>query len=89
MAEIVIYTTPMCPYCTRAKRLLGAKNASFQEIDLWAEPQRRKEMLERAEGRRTVPQIFIDGRGIGGCDDLHALEAAGKLDALLVGEDAA
>jgi glutaredoxin 3 len=89
MAEILIYTTPMCPYCTRAKRLLSSKNAGFQEIDLWAEPQRRKEMLERAEGRRTVPQIFIDGQGIGGCDELHALEAAGKLDTMLNGEAAA
>jgi glutaredoxin 3 len=83
MASVEIYTTPMCPYCWRAKRLLGAKGAEFVEIDLWADPGRRDEMIRRAEGRRTVPQIFIDDRAVGGSDELYALEAAGKLDALL------
>lgn len=83
MADVVIYTTPLCPYCARAKRLLDGKGVAYAEVDLWTEPGRRAEMLERAEGRRTVPQIFIDGRGIGGSDDLHALDAAGKLDGLL------
>lgn len=83
MADIEIYTTPLCPYCARAKRLLDRKGVSYAEIDLWTEPGRRSEMLERAAGRRTVPQIFIDGQGIGGSDDLHALDAAGKLDGML------
>jgi glutaredoxin 3 len=84
MATVEIYTTPICPYCLRAKRLLGRKGVEFLEIDLWQHPGRREEMIQRASGRRTVPQIFIDGRGVGGSDELHALEAAGKLDALLV-----
>ncbi len=83
MADVVIYTTPLCPYCARAKRLLDRKGVAYAEVDLWTEPGRRAEMLERAEGRRTVPQIFIDGRGIGGSDELHALDAAGRLDGLL------
>ncbi|MCB2055606.1 MAG: glutaredoxin 3 [Geminicoccaceae bacterium] len=87
MTTVEIYTTPLCPYCWRAKRLLQQKNVSFEEIDLWQTPGRRAEMLERAEGRRTVPQIFVDGRGIGGSDDLAALEARGELDALLGGTD--
>jgi glutaredoxin 3 len=85
MPAIEIYTTPLCPYCWRAKKLLKAKGARFAEIDLWQEPQRREEMLRRAEGRRTVPQIFIDGQGVGGCDDLQALDAQGHLDRLLNG----
>jgi len=83
MTRVEIYTTPMCPYCWRAKRLLRAKGVAFEEIDLWREPQRRAEMVARAGGRTTVPQIFVDGRHLGGCDDLHALEARGELDALL------
>ena len=83
MAMIEIYTTPLCPYCLRAKRLLNQKGVPFVEIDLWQQPGQREEMMRRAQGRRTVPQIFIDGRGIGGSDDLHALEAAGRLDPLL------
>lgn len=83
MARIEIYTTPICPYCIRAKRLLDKKQVAYEEIDLWQTPDRRAEMLQRASGRTTVPQIFIDGRGIGGSDDLHALDAAGKLDPLL------
>jgi glutaredoxin 3 len=83
MAVVEIYTTPLCGYCCRAKRLLERKGVIFAEIDLWAQPARRAEMLARAHGRRTVPQIFIDGRSIGGSDDLLALEAEGKLDLLL------
>lgn len=83
MARVEIYTSPLCPYCWRAKRLLAQKGVAFEEIDLWAEPGRRSEMVQRAEGRTTVPQIFIDGRGIGGSDDLHALDGRGELDLLL------
>jgi glutaredoxin 3 len=83
MAKIEIYTTPMCPYCWRAKRLLKAKGAAYTEIDLWQQSARRPEMVERAGGRTTVPQLFIDSRAIGGSDELAALEASGELDALL------
>jgi glutaredoxin 3 len=83
MAEVEIYTTPLCPYCWRAKRLLNEKGIAFVEIDLWQEPQRRPEMIERAGGRRTVPQLFVDGRAIGGSDELAALESSGALDAML------
>jgi glutaredoxin 3 len=83
MAKVEIYTTPMCGYCMRAKRLLERKGVAFTEVDLWAMPERRQEMLSRSGGRRTVPQIFIDGRGVGGSDELHVLEALGKLDLLL------
>lgn len=87
MAVVEIYTTPLCGYCMRAKRLLERKGVSFQEIDLWVEPARRAEMIRRA-GRTTVPQVFIDGRAVGSSDDLHALEAEGRLDALLNGHGA-
>ncbi len=83
MAEIEIYTTPWCPYCWRAKRLLTKKGLAFTEIDLWQESGRRPEMVERADGRTSVPQLFIDGRGIGGSDELAALEASGELERLL------
>ncbi len=83
MAKVEIYTTPLCPYCWQARRLLKRKGVAFTEIDLWRRPGRRAEMLARADGRHTVPQIFIDGVAIGGCDELRALEAAGELDALL------
>jgi glutaredoxin 3 len=83
MAVVEIYTTPLCGYCCRAKRLLASKGVTFSEIDLWEQPGRRAEMLARAEGRTTVPQIFIDGRGVGGSDELFALEAQGRLDGLL------
>ncbi len=86
MPVIEIYTTPLCPYCSRAKRLLDSKNADYTEIDLWKERARRQEMMERADGRTSVPQIFIDGKAIGGSDELAALESAGELDALLAGE---
>lgn len=83
MAEIVIYTTPFCPYCSRAKSLLQSKGVQYEEIDLYVQPGRRSEMIERAEGRTTVPQIFIDGKPYGGSDDIHALDRAGKLNPLL------
>lgn len=83
MPLIELYTSPLCGFCHAAKRLLHAKNATFTEIDVLSAPGRKAEMIERADGRRTVPQIFIDGRGIGGCDELHALDRAGELDALL------
>jgi glutaredoxin 3 len=83
MVQIEIYTTPFCPYCSRAKRLLDQKGISFIEIDLWQFPERRAEMIERAGGRRTVPQLFVDGRPIGGSDELAELERSGELDAIL------
>ena len=83
MAEIEIYTSPFCTYCWRAKRLLKDKGLDFTEVDVLLHPGRRAEMRERAAGRTTVPQIFINGRGIGGSDELAALEASGELDALL------
>ncbi|MBF0613535.1 MAG: glutaredoxin 3 [Magnetococcales bacterium] len=84
MAEIVMYSTTVCPFCVRAKQLLNKKKVSFEEINLDKTPERRDEMVKLAGGRRTVPQIFINGQHIGGCDDLHALDQAGKLDPLLV-----
>lgn len=87
MPVVEIYTTPFCGYCARAKRLLERKGIAFNEIDLWVEPGRRDEMIARA-GRSTVPQVFIDGRAVGGSDDLQALEAAGRLDGLLNGHGA-
>jgi glutaredoxin 3 len=82
MAEVEIYTTPLCPYCWRAKRLLDKKGVAFVEIDLWRAPQCRPEMIERG-GRSTVPQLFVDGRPIGGSDELASLESRGELDDLL------
>lgn len=86
MAKIEIYTTPFCPYCQRAKALLAKKNVDFIEHDVSSEPGARQEMQERADGKRTVPQIFVDGRHIGDSDGIVALEQAGKLDAVLRGE---
>jgi glutaredoxin 3 len=85
MPPITIYTTMTCPYCVAAKALLRKKNAAFTEIGVDGDPAGRAEMTQRANGRRTVPQIFIGERHIGGSDDLHALDAAGKLDPLLAG----
>ncbi len=82
MAEITIYTTKVCPYCVRAKDLLKRKGQAFTEIDV-ADDAAREAMIAKAGGRRSVPQIFINGKHIGGSDDLYALEAAGKLDPLL------
>ena len=83
MPTVEIYTSPSCGFCHAAKRLLTQKGAAFTEIDLARTPQRRAEMLSRAGGRHTVPQIFIGPTHVGGCDDLYALDRAGKLDALL------
>ena len=80
MATVEMYTTMTCPSCIRAKRLLAGKGVDVQEIDVSFD---RSGMIERAEGRRTVPQIFIDNQGIGGFDDLAALEREGKLDPML------
>lgn len=83
MARVEIYTKFLCPYCTRAKALLAGKGVAFEEIDISTGGPRRVEMLERSGGRQTVPQIFINGTHVGGCDDIHALDRAGKLDPLL------
>ncbi len=83
MAKVEIYTTPFCPYCARAKALLGTKGVAFEEYDVSMGGEPRAAMRERAHGGHTVPQIFIDDRHIGGCDDMFALDRAGKLDPLL------
>jgi glutaredoxin 3 len=83
MRPVEIYTTPICPYCHAAKRLLQKKGVSFTEIDVSRDPDLRAAMSQRAMGRRTVPQIFVGETHVGGCDDLYALEDAGKLDPLL------
>ncbi len=82
MKKIEIYTKSYCPYCHRAKKLLQSKNATFIEYDLTVDPGKEQEMRERS-GRTTVPEIFVDDRLIGGCDDLYALDKAGKLDETL------
>ncbi|AJI93850.1 glutaredoxin 3 [Yersinia ruckeri] len=82
MAKIEIYTKATCPFCIRAKALLNSKEAAFQEIAIDGDMVKREEMIARS-GRTTVPQVFIDGQHIGGCDDLHALDARGGLDPLL------
>jgi glutaredoxin 3 len=83
MARVEIYTKGFCPYCSRALALLRAKGAVFEDYDISMGGPKRSEMLARAPGHTTVPQIFIDGRHIGGCDDMMALESAGTLDGLL------
>lgn len=83
MAEVEMYTTMFCPYCTRARALLERKGVGFTEIDIIAHPARRGEMVRRAGGRTSVPQIFIDGEHIGGSDELAALDRAGALDGKL------
>lgn len=83
MQPVEIYTSPLCGFCHAAKRLLNQKGVAFSEIDVWANPDRKPEMIQRAQGGRTVPQIFIGEHHVGGCDDLFALERAGKLDPLL------
>lgn len=83
MAKVTIYTKAYCPYCDRAKYVLTSKGVQFEEIRIDAEPERRPEMIERAQGRTTVPQIFINERHIGGCDDMLALDMSGNLDVLL------
>ena len=88
MPPIEIYTTRYCSYCRAAKALLTRKGAAFTEIDLGRDRERRREMIERANGGMTVPQIFIGNLHVGGSDELHALEHAGRLDALLTGNEA-
>lgn len=83
MPEITVYTKDYCPYCHAAKELLRKKGAAFTEVDIQKHPDRRAEMVQKAGGRTTVPQIFIGGHYVGGCDDIHALDSAGKLDPLL------
>ena len=83
MARVEIYSTLFCPYCARAKSLLDKKGVDYADIDVLEDTAKRDEMVERSGGRRTVPQIFIDGEYIGGSDELYALERAGKLDAKL------
>ena len=85
MPKIEIYTKAFCPYCTRAKSLLASKGAAFEEYDITMGGPQRAEMIERAGGRTTVPQVFIDGAHIGGSDDLAALDRRGGLDPLLAG----
>ncbi len=82
-AKVEIYTSPFCGYCARAKRLLSQKGVDYVEYDVLADESLRPTMESRAGGRTTVPQIFIDGRHVGGCDDLYALDGEGKLDPLL------
>ena len=85
MKPVEIYTTQTCPYCIAAKRLLTKKGVDFKEIDVGGQPQLRAAMTQRAGGRTSVPQIWINDLHVGGCDDLHALDRAGKLDDLLAG----
>jgi glutaredoxin 3 len=85
MRTVTVYTKPLCPYCVRALSLLRKKGAEVAEISAAFDAKLRAEMIERSGGRRTYPQIFIGDVHVGGCDDLHALDAAGKLDALLNG----
>ena len=83
MKPVLIYTTPICPYCVRAKSLLGKKGVAYEEVDVMMDVKAREQMLERSGGARTVPQIFIGDTHVGGSDELQALEREGKLDALL------
>lgn len=83
MAKITIYSSFMCGFCHRAKHLLKKKGVEFEEIDVTMKPARKKEMMEKAQGKHTVPQIFINDHHVGGCDELYELESAGKLDPML------
>ena len=83
LQNVEIYTSPLCGFCHAAKRLLSSKNVSFTEINVALNSDKRQEMMSRANGRHTVPQIFINGNHVGGCADLYALERSGKLDPLL------
>jgi len=83
-ANIVVYSTQFCPYCVQAKNLLSSKQVTINEIDIDQEPNRYSEMVKKSGGVTSVPQIFIDNFHVGGCDDLHALEAKGGLDKLLL-----
>ena len=83
MARVEIYTKFLCPYCARAKKLLGEKGVQYEEYEISMDGEKRAQMMQRANGRHTVPQVFIDGKHVGGSDDLAGLEREGKLDALL------
>ena len=83
MKKIDIYTTPYCPFCKRAKSLLSSKNASYNEIDLSQEPEKFEEMIEKSNGAKTVPQIFVNDKHIGDCDFIHNLDSEGKLDDII------
>lgn len=83
MAKVEVYTTDYCPYCVRAKQLLDMKDVDYSEIDVTGDDTARAELVQKAEGRRTVPQIFINGKSIGGFDDMRALEKSGELDKML------
>ena len=83
MTDVTIYTRPMCPYCSRALKLLKQKGVNYQEIPAGFDAAKKKEMVQRSNGGRTFPQIFIGDTHIGGCDEMMGLEAAGKLDAML------
>ena len=83
MIKVEVYSGDFCPYCLRAKALLEKKGVSYSEYNVQRDADRRSEMLERSNGARTIPQIFIDGHHVGGCDDLYALERRGELDAWL------
>lgn len=82
MTKVIMYSTAYCPYCIRARQLLNTKRVSFSDIRIDEEPEKRAEMIAKS-GRSTVPQIFINGQHIGGCDDMYALESQGQLDKLL------
>lgn len=88
MADVTIYTRQGCGYCARAKSLLASKNVAYTEHDATGSPELRQEMIDKANGRSTFPQIFINGEHVGGCDDLFALDRAGRLDPMLAGEGA-
>ena len=83
MAEVIVYTTKVCPYCVRAKQLLKGKGVEFSEVDISSDPELRMQVMEKSGGRRTVPQIFINDAPIGGYDDMAALDKSGELDTLL------
>jgi glutaredoxin 3 len=83
MAAITIYTKPFCPYCSAALELLASKGVDYLELDISGKPELRAEMIQRAGGRMTVPQIFAGNRHLGGCDDIYALDARGELDPVL------
>lgn len=85
MARVEVFSTFLCPFCYRAKKLLESKGVAFEEIDVMLQPGRRAEMTARSGGRTSVPQIFVDGRHVGNCDEIYALEAAGKLTSILEG----
>ncbi len=83
MPHVIVYSGPFCPYCTKAKALLDKKNVTYEDFNVKEDADKLQEMLEKSGGRKTIPQIFINGRHIGGCDDLYALNDAGQLDELL------